>query len=148
MSTERQTEVSARTRIAGRTLAPVLWPARRMVVEEEAARAVHELRLAENVGAGRDGEPHPTTGRRAVVARRADERSPHRFACRARRRAAPDDQTHERNATVSEGDHLRRPRRKERRRGRYAPHDKRRPIRPCTQPTADAAVQPDMVSQV
>src|SRR5205823_8598965 len=63
MPTERQTEASARTRIAGRILAPVLWPARRMVVEEEAARAVHELRLTENVGARRDGEPHPTTGR-------------------------------------------------------------------------------------
>src|SRR5437879_4242847 len=147
MSTERQTEASARTRIAGRILAPVLWPARRMVVEEEAARAVHELRLAENVGARRDGEPHPTTGGRAMVARRADERSLHRFACRARSRAAPDDQAHERNAIISEGDHLRRPRRKERRRGWYAPDDERRPIRPCTQPTDDAAVPPAMVSQ-
>src|SRR5439155_1679512 len=92
-------------------------------------------------------EPHPTTGRRAVVARRADERSLHRFARRARRRAAPDDQAHERNAIISEGDHLRRRRRKERRRGWYAPDDERRPIRPCTQPTDDAAVPPAMVSQ-
>src|SRR5262249_3454789 len=100
------------------------------VVEEETAHAVHELRLAEDVAARGDGEPHPTASRRTASARRADEGAVHRFADGARRRAAADDQTHERRAAIREGDDLRGRRRKPARGRWLAAPDERRPIRP------------------
>src|SRR5881397_1066763 len=112
MLTERQTERSARAGVAGRVLTSILCTARRLVVEEETAGAVHELRLAEDLAARGDGEPHATARRRSAIAGRADEGAVHRFAEGARRRAAADDQGHERRAGIGEGDELRGRRRK------------------------------------